>query len=49
MLYNGKSVLKAVSNINKIISLELEGFEVDNQQNIDNNLLSLDGTEINLT
>ena len=45
LLYNGKSVLKAVSNINNIISLELKGFEVDNQQNIDNKLLSVDGTE----
>ena len=45
LLFNGKGVLKAVSNINNILSLELKGFEVDNQQNIDNKLLSVDGTE----
>ena len=45
LLYNGKSVLKAVSNINNIISPDLKGFEVDDQKNIDNKLLSLDGTE----
>ena len=45
LLYNGKSVLKAVSNINNIISSDLIGFEVDDQKNIDNKLLSLDGTE----
>ena len=45
LLYNGKSVLKAVSNINNIISSDLKGFEVDDQKNIDNKLLSLDGTE----
>ena len=45
LLYNGKSVLKAVSNINNIISSDLKGFEVDDQKNIDDKLLSLDGTE----
>lgn len=45
LLYNGKSVLKAVSNINNIICSDLRGFEVDDQKNIDNKLLSLDGTE----
>ena len=45
LLYNGKSVLKAVSNINNIINSDLKGFEVDDQKNIDNKLLSLDGTE----
>ena len=45
LLYNGKSVLKAVSNINNIISSELKDFEVDDQKNIDDKLLSLDGTE----
>ena len=45
LLYNGKSVLKAVSNINNIISLDLKGLEVDDQKNIDDKLLSLDGTE----
>ena len=45
LLYNGKSVLKAVSNINNIISSDLKGLEVDDQKNIDNTLLSIDGTE----
>ena len=43
--YNGKSVLKAVSNIENIISPELIGLNVDDQKNIDNILLKLDGTE----
>ena len=43
--YNGKSVLKAVSNIKSIISPELIGLNVDDQKNIDNILLKLDGTE----
>ena len=45
LLYSGKSVLKAVSNINNIISSDLKGLEVDDQKNIDNKLLSIDGTE----
>ena len=45
LLYNGKSVLNAVSNINNIISSDLKGLEVDDQKNIDNKLLSIDGTE----
>ena len=45
LLYNGKSVLNAVSNINNIISSDLKGLEVDDQKNIDDKLLSLDGTE----
>ena len=45
LLYNGKSVLKAVSNINNIISSDLKGLKVDDQKNIDNKLLSIDGTE----
>lgn len=45
LLYNGKSVLKAVSNINNTISSNLKGLEVDEQKNIDDKLLSLDGTE----
>jgi len=43
--YNGKSVFKAVSNIKSIISPELIGLNVDDQKNIDNILLKLDGTE----
>ena len=45
LLYNGKSVLKAVFNINNIISSDLKGLEVDDQKNIDYKLLSIDGTE----
>jgi enolase len=44
-IYNGKSVLKAVSNINSQISSKLEGFDVTDQQKIDNTLIDLDGTE----
>ena len=43
--YNGKSVLKAVSNIEKIIRPELIGLTIDDQQKIDDILLKLDGTE----
>ncbi len=42
--YNGKGVLKAVSNINDIIAKELEGKELVQNQ-IDADLLKLDGTE----
>ena len=41
LLYNGKSVLKAVSNINNIISSELKGLKVHDQKNIDDKLLSI--------
>ena len=43
--YKGKGVLKAVSSVNDIIAKELIGKEVTNQVEIDNLLLSLDGTE----
>ena len=43
--YFGKSVIKAVSNVNDIIYPELINFKIDNQEDIDNKLLSLDGTE----
>ena len=43
--YNGKSVLKAVSNIEGIIRPELIGLTIDDQQKIDDILLKLDGTE----
>jgi enolase len=43
-LYLGKSVLKAVSNINKIISKPLIGKDVLNQKAIDKIMLDLDGT-----
>lgn len=41
----GKGVLKAVSNVNTVISQKVVGQEVTNQSNIDNLLISLDGTE----
>ena len=42
--FMGKGVLKAVSNVNTIIAPKLIGFEVENQELIDNTLISLDGT-----
>ena len=43
--YHGKGVLKAVSNINKIISKELIGKSVFDQQSNDHLMISIDGTE----
>lgn len=43
--YNGKGVLKAVSNINNVISENLIGINVVNQKEIDNLLINIDGTE----
>ena len=43
--YFGKGVLKAVDNINKIISPVLIGQDPSEQENIDNQLIELDGTE----
>ena len=43
--YLGKGVLKAVSNVNDIISKQLLGEEPFNQRAIDNKLIALDGTE----
>jgi enolase len=42
--YLGKSVLKAVDNVNGIIANELLGLSVFNQVGLDNLLLELDGT-----
>ena len=41
----GKSVLKAVKNINTIINKSLKNIKADNQKLIDEILLSLDGTD----
>ncbi len=41
----GKSVIKAVENINNKISNKLRGLESDDQNNIDRVLLDLDGSE----
>lgn len=43
--YFGKGVLKAVENVNKIISKELEGMNVFDQIVIDKKLIEIDGTE----
>lgn len=44
-LYNGKSVLKAVENINGPIAEALISMDPSNQKNIDQTMLDLDGTE----
>src|SRR5690606_34201846 len=43
--YLGKSVLKAVNNVNKTIAEELLGMDVHDQVGIDRLLQTLDGTE----
>ncbi len=42
--YHGKSVLKAVENVNTIIFESLSGYDIFEQENIDNTLIELDGT-----
>lgn len=42
--YMGKGVLTAVNNINNIISRALIGVDVNDQENIDNIMIELDGT-----
>ena len=43
-VYLGKSVMKAVDNVNTIINDRLRGMQVTEQTEIDNTLISLDGT-----
>ncbi|MBW2977089.1 phosphopyruvate hydratase [Candidatus Woesearchaeota archaeon] len=43
--YNGKGVLKAVDNVNKIISKKIIGMDCTKQKEIDNFMIKLDGTE----
>lgn len=43
--FNGKSVYKAIENINQIIAPALIGMEANNQIIIDNKLIDLDGTK----
>ncbi len=43
--YNGKGVLKAVSNVNKIISKKIIGLNCMDQKKIDELMIKLDGTE----
>ncbi len=42
--FHGKGVLKAVSNINRIIGPRLKGLDCGNQTRIDNVMIRLDGT-----
>ena len=42
--YNGKGVLKAVDNVNTLISKSISGMRVDQQQKIDRMMRELDGT-----
>ncbi|WP_162417674.1 phosphopyruvate hydratase [Cyclobacterium roseum] len=44
-VYMGKGVLKAVANVNDLIAPELIGFDVFEQNQIDQIMLSLDGTK----
>ena len=43
-MYNGKSVLKAVENINTYINNKLVGVNIYDQRKIDDTLINLDGT-----
>ncbi|MDO8628033.1 MAG: phosphopyruvate hydratase [Candidatus Diapherotrites archaeon] len=43
--FNGKSVLKAVKNVNEIIAPKLKGLNFEEQKQIDELMLKLDGTE----
>jgi Enolase len=43
--YMGKGVLSAVNNVNSEIRNALIGIDINNQENIDNILIELDGTE----
>jgi len=43
--YNGKGVLKAVDNVNNVISKKLAGMDCKNQKKIDELMIKLDGTD----
>ena len=43
--YKGKGVTRAVNNVNNCIAPEIEGINVLNQQEIDDIMINLDGTE----
>ena len=43
--YLGKGVLKAIEHVNKVIAVELIGWEASDQIGIDKKLLELDGTD----
>src|SRR3990172_4785819 len=42
--YNGKGVLKAVENVNSVLSQEVVGFDALDQVGIDKIIIQLDGT-----
>lgn len=44
-VYEGKGVLKAVDNVNKILQKELVGWDVADQAGIDARMIELDGTK----
>jgi enolase len=44
-LYDGKGVLKAVQNVNTLISDELIGWDIADQTGIDSKMIAIDGTE----
>ena len=44
-LYGGKSVLKAVKNVNTVLADALLGWDVADQTGIDQMMIDLDGTE----
>ncbi len=43
-IYMGKSVLKAVQNVNKVLAEELKGYQVAEQNEIDARMIEIDGT-----
>ena len=43
--YHGKSIQKAVDNVNKIISKKIIGLNPENQKEIDNAMIDLDNTK----
>ncbi len=43
--FKGKHVTKAVTNVNEILSKKLIGFDVREQEKIDEKMISIDGTE----
>jgi enolase len=43
--YQGKGVLKAVENVNEIIAKEITGTESEDQREIDEKMIKIDGTE----
>lgn len=44
-IYCGKSVLKAVDNVNNVIAKAIIGFEAENQKDLDEAMIKLDGTD----